>query len=133
MSNFQKVAFVLNQVGLPGSIDPQTVQGAIGRFGKPLTVLLPYEPEFSRMANQGRPGILEVARNPYDQRFPAFLIDNVRRGSERIGGKGVASAATDFAMLYKNGIWRNGKFLPSALKRVIGMDEQASEAMARPS
>jgi LmbE family N-acetylglucosaminyl deacetylase len=66
----------------------------------------------------------ENARNPFDARFPAFLIDNVRRGSEIVGGAGVAAAAMDFAMLYKFGIWRGGKFVPSALKRMIG-DTQA--------
>jgi LmbE family N-acetylglucosaminyl deacetylase len=65
----------------------------------------------------------ENARNPFDARFPAYLIDNVRRGSERVGGKGVASAAMDFAMLYGFGIWKNGKFTPSALNRIVGPNE----------
>jgi hypothetical protein len=65
----------------------------------------------------------ENARNPFDARFPAYLIDNVRRGSERIGGKGVASAAMDFAMLYQFGVWKSGKFMPSALKRIITADD----------
>ena len=72
----------------------------------------------------------EVARNPYDARFPAFLIDNVRRGSERVGGKGAASAAADFAMLYKLGIWKNGKFVPSALKRAKGADESVGDLVS---
>jgi LmbE family N-acetylglucosaminyl deacetylase len=62
----------------------------------------------------------EVARNPYDIRFPAYLIDNVRRGSERVGLSGSASAAMDFAMLYRLGQWRGGKFIPSALSRICG-------------
>ena len=65
----------------------------------------------------------EVARNPYDRRFLAYLIDNVRRGSERVGGKGAVSAPMDFAMLYKIGLWSRGKFMPSALNRMIGANE----------
>jgi LmbE family N-acetylglucosaminyl deacetylase len=61
----------------------------------------------------------ENARNPYDARFPAYLIDNVRRGSERVGGHGTSSTTLDFAMLYSYGLWKNGKFIPSALKRII--------------
>jgi len=69
----------------------------------------------------------ENARNPFDARFPSYLIDNVRRGSERIGGKGVPAAPMDFAMIYKFGLWKNGKILPSALERIIGTDESVSE------
>jgi hypothetical protein len=65
----------------------------------------------------------EVARNPYDRRFPAFLIDNVRRGSERLNGIGAAAVAIDFAEIYKLGVWRNGKFMPSALNRIVGADD----------
>ena len=48
----------------------------------------------------------EVARNPYHQKFPAYLSDNVRRGSERIGGRD-AVAAFDFGMLYQVDVWAN--------------------------
>ena len=67
----------------------------------------------------------ENARNAFDARFPSYLIDNVRRGSERVGGKGVPSAESDFAMLYKIGLWRGGKFAPSALKRIVGVVDSA--------
>jgi LmbE family N-acetylglucosaminyl deacetylase len=71
----------------------------------------------------------EVARNPFDLRFPAYLIDNVRRGSERVGGKGVASAPVDFAMLYEYGVWKQGRYLPSALKRVIAPGDSLADFM----
>lgn len=69
----------------------------------------------------------ENARNSFDARFPAYLIDNVRRGSERVGGKGAASAPDDFAMLYKVGVWKSGKFMPSALKRIVGAGSPVGE------
>jgi LmbE family N-acetylglucosaminyl deacetylase len=61
----------------------------------------------------------ENTRNAFDASFPAYLTDNVRRGSELMGGKGAAAAPMDFAMLYQFGLWRGGKFLPSALKRFL--------------
>ena len=33
----------------------------------------------------------EVARNPYHLRLPAWMIDNVRRGAELVGGQGGAA------------------------------------------
>ena len=69
----------------------------------------------------------ENARNPFDARFPAYLIDNVRRGSEIVGSAGAASAAMDFAMLYRLGLWHKGKFMPSALKRIIGAGDALDE------
>lgn len=65
----------------------------------------------------------ENARNPYDARFPAYLIDNVRRGAEIIGGKGMDAPAMDFAMLYEFGIWKNAALVPSALNRIVGVTE----------
>lgn len=68
----------------------------------------------------------EVARNPYDRRLTAYLSDTVRRGSERLCGKGAAAVAVDFAMLYRVGQWRGGKLSYSALARIIAADETIS-------
>jgi LmbE family N-acetylglucosaminyl deacetylase len=65
----------------------------------------------------------EVARNAYDRRFPAHLIDNVRRGCEKLSGKGAGAPIMDFAEMYRFGLWRNGKFAPSALNRFVGGGE----------
>ena len=71
----------------------------------------------------------ENVRNPFSARLPAYLIDNVRRGSECVGGAGVAAAAMDFAMLYEIGVWKRGKFMPSALKRIIGTEDAVGEGI----
>ena len=42
----------------------------------------------------------EVSRNPYHLRFPGRMIDNVRRGSEVVGGQGGPARAFPFAELY---------------------------------
>jgi N-acetylglucosamine malate deacetylase 1 len=43
----------------------------------------------------------EVSRNPYHVLYPARLIDNVRRGSEVVGGEGAVVASMQFAELYR--------------------------------
>lgn len=50
----------------------------------------------------------EVQRNPYHLRMPAWLIDNVRRGAELVGGQGGAAPDFMFATLYRARQWKNG-------------------------
>lgn len=64
----------------------------------------------------------EVARNGYDRRFPAYLIDNVRR-SERVLGQGQKAPAMDFGCLYSLGSWTNGKFALATHNQAIGAEE----------
>ncbi len=52
----------------------------------------------------------EVQRNPYHLRLPAWMIDNVRRGGELVGGQGGAAPDFTFATLYRLQRWRNGHF-----------------------
>jgi LmbE family N-acetylglucosaminyl deacetylase len=66
----------------------------------------------------------EVARNPYHKLFPAFLLDNVRRGSERVGGQGAKGDSFDFAMLYRHDRWENGQIAVNSNGRaIVGPDE----------
>lgn len=50
----------------------------------------------------------EVARNPYHLRLPAWMIDNVRRGSELVQGKGATAVEMTFATLYRLRKWADG-------------------------
>jgi N-acetylglucosamine malate deacetylase 1 len=52
----------------------------------------------------------EVRRNPYHVRMPAWLMDNVRRGSELVGGQGGAAPDFTFATLYRLQRWTGTKF-----------------------
>jgi N-acetylglucosamine malate deacetylase 1 len=52
----------------------------------------------------------EVSRNAYHLRLPAWMMDNVRRGSEVIGGKGVEATQMPFAVLYQLQLFKKGKF-----------------------
>ena len=50
----------------------------------------------------------EVARNPYHLRLPAWMMDNVRRGAELVGGQGKAAPRFAFATLYRLRGWAGG-------------------------
>ena len=63
----------------------------------------------------------EVQRNPYHLLLPAWMQDNVRRGSELVGGQGGAAAQFMFAQVYRLRRWNGhqiedcqsgGRFLP---------------------
>jgi LmbE family N-acetylglucosaminyl deacetylase len=51
----------------------------------------------------------EVKRNPYHLRLPAWLQDNVRRGTELVGGQGGAAPNFTFATLYRARQWKSGR------------------------
>src|SRR4030095_10183194 len=62
----------------------------------------------------------EVQRNPYHLLLPAWMMDNVRRGTELVGGQGGTAPDFTFASLYRLRKWsqgsvtnvlRSGKFL----------------------
>lgn len=50
----------------------------------------------------------EVKRNPYHLRLPAWMMDNVRRGGELVGGQGGAVPDFVFATLYRLRKWADG-------------------------
>lgn len=58
----------------------------------------------------------EVSRNPYHLRLPAWMMDNVRRGSEVVGGKGSAATQMAFGVLYQLQLCKNGKFSTPKLR-----------------
>jgi hypothetical protein len=51
----------------------------------------------------------EVKRNPYHLLLPAWMMDNVRRGSEVAGGQGGAAPEFAFAVLYRLRKWSGGQ------------------------
>ena len=53
--------------------------------------------------------VCEVKRNPYHLSLPAWMVDNVRRGGELVGGQGGAAPDFMFATLYRLQRWANGK------------------------
>jgi len=70
----------------------------------------------------------EVARNPYHLMLPAWMMDNVRRGGEVVGGQGGAVPNFTFATLYRLSRWENGKLFQGLEKgRMVGATENLKE------
>jgi len=63
----------------------------------------------------------EVKRNPYHLLLPAWMLDNVRRGSELVGGQGGAAPDFTFAALYRLRKWHRG-----AVEKVFDGGKQVS-------
>jgi LmbE family N-acetylglucosaminyl deacetylase len=57
----------------------------------------------------------EVKRNSYHARLPAWMLDNVRRGAELVGGRGAKAPDFAFATIYRLQKWHGGK-----LQKVFG-------------
>ena len=53
----------------------------------------------------------EVSRNPYHLSLPARMVDNVRRGSEVVGGQGAAAQPCSFAELYRVTFMKGSKYI----------------------
>lgn len=51
----------------------------------------------------------EVQRNPYHVILPAYMLDNVRRGGELVGGQGAAAPDFTFALVHRLRRWRGGQ------------------------
>jgi N-acetylglucosamine malate deacetylase 1 len=65
---------------------------------------------------------VEMERNPYHLRFPAWMIDNVRRGAEMVGVQGAAAPNFLFATLCRARKWKHGRLEPAfAGSRQIGV------------
>ena len=73
----------------------------------------------------------EVRRNPYHARLPAWLLDNVRRGAELVGGPGAAAPDFTFATIYRLRKWANGR-LTNLLRRGIFLSRAKNPARLFP-
>ncbi|MDT8390848.1 MAG: PIG-L family deacetylase [Lentisphaeria bacterium] len=51
----------------------------------------------------------EVARNPYHLTLPFWMVDNVRRGGEIVGGQGEQAPSFEYATLYRISRWEKGE------------------------
>ena len=70
----------------------------------------------------------EVQRNPYHLTLPAWMMDNVRRGGEWVGGQGNAAPDFLFGTLYRLRKWTGGRFEDAALPKgfVSAADDPAA-------
>lgn len=74
----------------------------------------------------------EVKRNPYHLRLPAWLMDNVRRGAELVGGQGGQSPDFAFATLYRVNQWKNGRFEISHARKWLRATDNPMDGLAVP-
>ena len=66
----------------------------------------------------------EVARNPYHARLPAWMADNVRRGSEVVGGAGSPAVSFSFGTVYRIRRWVAGRWEEANLEnRFVGAQD----------
>jgi N-acetylglucosamine malate deacetylase 1 len=63
----------------------------------------------------------ELARNPYHLTLPAWMMDNVRRGAEIVGGQGGPAPDFSYAVLYRLRQWQRGQ-----LSKIFGGGRQIS-------
>lgn len=69
----------------------------------------------------------EVQRNPYHLSLPAWMMDNVRRGAELVGGQGGAAPQFTFAALYRRRRWaHNGLTTIADTTRFLGQTTSAA-------
>lgn len=67
-------------------------------------------PDLARLLSALSCHVGEIQRNPYHLSLPAWMMDNVRRGAEVVGGQGAGAPAFAFGTLYRWRHWDGGKF-----------------------
>ncbi len=63
--------------------------------------------------------VAEVNRNPFHLFLPAWMQENVRRGSELVSGQGEAAPTWTFATLYRLRRWESGAFRDTLQKGTL--------------
>ena len=72
----------------------------------------------------------ELERNPFHLRLPAWMQDNVRRGSEVVGGQGGQACAFDFATLYRVNRWQKDRLIPAWDRgKMLSSTQSASDCL----
>ena len=69
----------------------------------------------------------EVQRNPYHLLAPAWMMDNVRRGAELVGGQGGDAPDFTYATLFKQGLWKDGSHQVATDHRSIGVSDRLQQ------
>ncbi len=67
----------------------------------------------------------EVSRNPYHLTLCAWMMDNVRRGGELVGGQGGAAPSFTYSTLYRCSRFENGHLVPMYEKgKIVSVDDR---------
>jgi len=75
----------------------------------------------------------EVRRNSYHARLPAWMVDNVRRGAELVGGQGGAAPDFAFGTIYRLRKWSRGRLTEVRRRpRFLSRTTEAGKFLSRP-
>ena len=94
---------------MPASFECYTVETEFwGAMDDPNLMVEVSEPDLADLIAATTFHVGEVKRNPYHLLLPAWMMDNVRRGAELVGGQGGAAPDFQFATLYRLRKWSHG-------------------------
>jgi LmbE family N-acetylglucosaminyl deacetylase len=95
---------------MPSDFEPFLVETEFwGQMTDPNLMVEISAPDLADMISALTFHVGEVQRNPYHLLLPAWMLDNVRRGAELVGGQGAVAPDFTFAALNKLRKWRGGK------------------------
>lgn len=101
-----------------------------GAMAHPNLMVASSEEDVTEMVTGTSFHVGEVTRNPFHLLHPAWMQDNVRRGSELVGGQGEAAPDFSFATLYRACRWQHGSIQPAwEGGRKIGLDQNPGEIL----
>ena len=101
-----------------------------GAMDDPNLMVASSEEDVTEMVSGTSFHVGEVTRNPFHLLHPAWMQDNVRRGSELVGGQGEAAPDFSFATLYRASRWQNGSIQPAwEGGRMIRLEEDPSVSL----
>jgi len=101
-----------------------------GAMTQPNLMVASSEEDVTEMVSGTSFHIGEVTRNPFHLLLPAWMQDNVRRGSELVGGQGEAAPDYAFATLYRVLQWKQGQFSAAwEGGRKLGLDQNGAEML----
>jgi len=81
--SFDRFLFVLNQTGLPQTLDEASISQTIERFGKGVEIALPYDPEITRLMNQGHSVLIDARRAGYGRQVTTLAESTERFHRQR--------------------------------------------------
>jgi hypothetical protein len=95
---------------MPADFDPFLIETEFwGQMTDPNLMVEISAPDLADMITALSFHVGEVQRNPYQLLLPAWMLDNVRRGTELVGGQGGVAPDFTFAALNRLRRWRGGK------------------------
>lgn len=101
-----------------------------GAMANPNLMVASSEEDVTEMVSGTSFHVGEVTRNPFHLLHPAWMQDNVRRGSELVGGQGEAAPDYSFATLYRACRWEGGALKPAwDGGRKIGLDDHPGKVI----